>query len=174
MKSEKQKDGKNDDVFVTRLTEAQFDLAAYIGFLVVNGEDAKDVLQETNLALWKARDSYNPAQPFLPWARTFAKYQTLAFRKRQSRDRLVFDDDLLDTVAARAEGETPYQQLQGRLDVCFAKLTESQREALREKYERRKSLEEMAEARSCSVAAVGMLLLRIRRLLAACVKEAGK
>ncbi|MDD4101006.1 MAG: sigma-70 family RNA polymerase sigma factor [Kiritimatiellae bacterium] len=160
------------EVFVTRLTEAQFDLHSYITYLLGNITDAYDVLQETNLILWQKAKTYDAAKPFLAWARSIAYFQALKFRKSRSRERLVFDNDLLETVAARAEDETGHQHLLDKMELCFERLSPEQRAVMFAKYQEGDSLAVIAEKMGCSVASVGMLLMRIRRKLAKCIREA--
>src|SRR4051794_17908104 len=87
--------------FLLLLTNHQSSLYAAIVSLLGGIEGAQDVLQETNAALLEKAAEYDPTRPFVPWAMGFARMQTLAWRKRQSRDRLVLDDDLFDAVSDR-------------------------------------------------------------------------
>lgn len=159
------------DLFVARLTEAQFELHAYLSYLVGNTVDASDVLQEANLVLWRKAEEYDPDKPFLAWARTVAYYQALRFRKTRSRDRLVFDDDMLRFVAACAEEEPPHHRLMDKMERCFERLSDEQRVVMLAKYREGESLATLAGRLGCSVAAVGMLLMRIRKALARCIEE---
>jgi RNA polymerase sigma-70 factor (ECF subfamily) len=61
--------------------------------------DADDILQETNLVLWSKQDEFTPGTDFRVWAFRVARYQVMAYRKRQSLDRLVFGDELIDRLA---------------------------------------------------------------------------
>ena len=160
------------EAFVRLLTEAQFDLHAFLSYLIGNTTDAYDVLQETNLILWRKAQEYDAQRPFLNWARTFAHFQALKFRKSRQRDRLIFDDDLLQQAVVLAEGETAHQRLLEHMEICFSRLTPGQREVMLAKYNRKESLAAIAQRMECSVAAVGMLLMRIRKRLAQCVREA--
>ncbi len=92
--------------FVERLTAAQSALYGSIHTLLAGQPDVADVLQETNRVLWRKADAYDPARPFLPWALTIARFEVLAHRKRQSRDRLVFDDGLLGQIAEEYERQS--------------------------------------------------------------------
>ena len=42
-----------------------------------NEEDARDILQETSVALCRKIEEYDPDQPFLPWAFGFAYLEVL-------------------------------------------------------------------------------------------------
>ena len=75
--------------FVGHLTGCQSLLYGFICALLGGAEGAGDVLQETNIVLWNKAHEYDPARPFLPWAYTFARFQVMAWRKKQSRSRLV-------------------------------------------------------------------------------------
>ena len=169
------KDGPQSfsESFVARLTDAQFGLFNYISFLLGDSADARDVLQETNLDLWRKASTYDEEQPFLPWARAIAYYQVLTFRKKQSRDRLLFDDELLETMAAQPSGEDEEQfaRLSAFLKECRGRLNEFQRAVLAARYEERRSLGEIAQERRCSVPAVGMSLMRIREALGHCLRS---
>ena len=156
-----------------RLTGAQSYLYAFICSLLGGTREARDVLQETNLVLWKKSAEYDPARDFLTWAYTFARYQVMAHRKRVSRDRVVLDDDLLDRVAASAAGR--HADLEDRLralDDCIAKLPERQREVVRRRYERGEAVHAIAAELGQTATSLGVLLHRIRLALAKCVKTA--
>ena len=92
--------------FLKGLTSAQLDLLVYITSLLGHTYDAEDVLQETNLALCRKAAEYDPRRPFIAWAKSFAKYEVLKYRTLHSRDRVVFNDEVFEHVAACLE-ETP-------------------------------------------------------------------
>jgi RNA polymerase sigma-70 factor, ECF subfamily len=58
--------------FVKYLTAHQRDLYTYINTLLVGDSAALDVLQDTNLDLWKRMEDYDFDRPFLPRAYGFA------------------------------------------------------------------------------------------------------
>lgn len=160
------------DVFVARLTEAQFGLLNYIVLLLGDYDAARDVLQETNLDLWRKADSYDESRPFMPWARTMARYQVLTYRKKKSRDRLLFDNDMIETVASDPPDDNgqDFSRLAGALRECMQKLNDSQRSIINARYFECKPLAAIAQAKGCSVPAVGMSLLRVRGILARCIR----
>jgi RNA polymerase sigma-70 factor (ECF subfamily) len=158
------------------LSGVQFDLYAFICILMEGEQDAADVLQDTNLALWGHAERYDAERPFLPWARSFAYNQVRAFRLRQARSRLVFDDTLLDWFAEHAadgaaDAADPSDRLR-RLEGCLSKLTPKQRLLLRLRYAEEATLKGIAEQVGQSVSAVGVMLHRTRLALAECMKKA--
>ena len=66
------------ELLVGLLTAHQQELFRYIFALLPHEEDARDVLQETSVALCRKFDEYDPSQPFLPWAYRFAFLEVLS------------------------------------------------------------------------------------------------
>jgi RNA polymerase sigma-70 factor (ECF subfamily) len=160
------------DLFVTRLMDSQFSLFTYICMLLGDAETARDVLQETNLDVWRKAASYDFSRPFLPWARAIARYQVLTYRKKQARERLLFDNELLENVMAEEADDDAEQfsQLYRHLKDCMEKLNHFQRAVVEARYMRKQPLAVIAREQGCSVAAVGMMLLRVRGVLAKCIR----
>ncbi len=157
--------------FVEELTKAQFDLLAYISMIVGNKADARDVLQETNRMLWAKADDYDLARPFLPWARAFAHYESLRFRKTRQRDRLVFTDEIFETLSENyLAAQQPVDRRLDWLDECVDKLTDAQKAFIRAKYFERLSVVQITERFGVSSASAVSLLYRIRLILARCVE----
>lgn len=157
------------------LTNAQFELFAFICILMEGEADAADVLQDTNLALWNRAERYDASQPFLPWARSFAYNQVRAFRLKQARSRLVFDEELMEWFAAHVPAEqareTRASETMGKLEECLGKLTDVQRRLMRLKYTDGESLKGIAEKVGNSANAVGVMMHRTRLALAECMKR---
>ena len=89
-----------NEALVDHLTRQQSSLFHYILSLVPDPVSAQDILQETNLVLWRKAAEYDSALPFMPWACRIALYQVKAHRRDQARDLHVFDDEVLDQLAA--------------------------------------------------------------------------
>ena len=81
--------------FIPLITGSQRELRNYLFSLHPHPGDLDDLFQETSLKLWEIFDEYDASRPFLPWALRIAYFQVLRFRKKRSRDRLVFSDDEL-------------------------------------------------------------------------------
>jgi RNA polymerase sigma-70 factor (ECF subfamily) len=157
--------------FARLLTDAQFSLFSYILLLVGDATDARDVLQDTNLVMLRDAAHFIPGTSFMAWAKTLAYYQVLTYRKKRSRDRLVFDDEVFQRLTAKLEErrEEPDRRLDA-IHRCIGKLGETQRSLVAAKYFERLSVDAISERFDCSPAAVVSLLYRVRRLLARCVE----
>jgi DNA-directed RNA polymerase specialized sigma24 family protein len=52
--------GHSHEQVMQELVTSQFELFSYICMLTGHSSDARDILQETNLKIFKQADSYNP------------------------------------------------------------------------------------------------------------------
>ncbi len=157
--------------FIRLMTDAQFALFSYILLLVSDASDARDVLQDTNLKMLRDASHYSPGTSFIAWAKTLAHYQVLTYRKKRSRDRLVFDEEVFQRLTATL-AERP-ETADRRLDAvnrCLKKLPPDQQALVTAKYFERLPVCQLSERFCCSAAAVVSLLYRVRRLLAKCVR----
>ena len=83
---------------------------AYIFSLLGNRTQAEDVMQETNAILWRKAHEFKLGTNFGAWMLRVAYFQVMAHRRRLTRDRLVFDDDFLQGIAAEAEQQSELQE----------------------------------------------------------------
>ncbi len=151
--------------FALLLTKAQFDLRVYIASMAGNLQDVEDILQETNADIWRKASTYDNARPFLPWAKTLAKFQVLRWNKDKSRDRLVLDNAALDLISSdELEGVDHDLQMQA-LRRSLRRLSDEEFALIREKYAGRRSIPELAHQFKLTERAVVSRLYRIRKLL---------
>jgi RNA polymerase sigma-70 factor (ECF subfamily) len=158
--------------FLLALTKHQSQLYASICALLGQTEGAVDVLQETNMVLLQKASEYDPSRAFAPWAMTFARFQVLAWRKRQRRDRLLFDDDLLRTLASELSARTAdtHPSLPA-LERCLNALPRKTRQLLDARYLYGESVQAIAARERRSVNSVSVGLFRIRKALLDCVNR---
>ena len=165
-------EGQNsDEKIITLITRHQAALHAYILSLLPQRALADDVLQETNIVLWRKAKEYDPSAPFLPWALRIAYFQVKAARRDSARDRHIFDSDLLDQLAAEAssESDTP-SRMDLALRECLQELPDDKRRLILQRYQPDSTVHQMASRQNISTAALSAQLHRIRQILAACVQ----
>ena len=157
--------------FVELLTGSQRQLYAYINTLLGGGSAVVDVLQDTNVDLWAKEAEFDPDRPFLPWAYRFAYFRVMAYRKKASRCRLVFDDRFVEQLAQR------YQQtdtdLDSRLEAltdCLEKLPDTQKELIEQRYIRKAQVRTIAERLGEPANRVAVRLFGIRAALLKCIE----
>ncbi|QDU77457.1 RNA polymerase sigma factor [Bremerella volcania] len=159
--------------FAQHLIASQSALYAFIASLMGGVSEANDVLQETNLKLCNKASEYDPAQPFLRWAYVFARFEVMAWRKKQSRSRIVLDDELVALIASDWEGTSADSTQQiSALEGCLDKLPPQQRDLLDARYGRGEAVQDIA-ARQCRTEnAMSALFYRVRKSLADCIELA--
>lgn len=92
---------KSSAAFALSLTEAQPAIYACIYAVLPNRGIAHDLLQETNLTLLRKADDFEPVTNFNAWATRIARYHVLNHRRKMNRDRLVFDEALIEELCSR-------------------------------------------------------------------------
>lgn len=163
---------KPSDAFVLSLTESQPTIYACIYSLLPDRAIAHDLLQETNLTLLRKADDFEIGTNFNAWATRIARYHVLNHRRKMNRDRLVFDEALMEELCARqVEREGELCRYTVAMRCCLQKLPAAQRELLEQRYSPGGSVAELAHAQGKSVGAVSQLLYRLRQSLMDCVYQ---
>jgi RNA polymerase sigma-70 factor, ECF subfamily len=163
---------QRSDQIVQLLTNVQQQLVRYVRTLVPNRADADEVLQETNLFIWRHADEFELGTNFAAWASKVAYYEVLSFRKRQARSRLRFSDALVEQLALSAARNLVEDNLSTEaFDSCIAKLNEQDRELMRLRYEPGARVEDVARQVGRSTKAVYNALGRIRGWLLECIER---
>lgn len=160
------------ELLVRLLTKHQEDLFRYIFTLLPNEEDARDVLQETSVALYRKFAEYDPAKPFLAWAYRFAYLEVLKQRERNQRGSRLLNVDLVERLAREREAHEPI--LQARLvalEECLLELPPADRELIRQRYQGKARAEELVRLTGASRRTLFRNLDRIRRLLHECINR---
>jgi RNA polymerase sigma-70 factor, ECF subfamily len=156
--------------FVQLLTAEQTRLFRYVTMLIGDVNDASNILQQTNLVLWRKADDYQETMSFSLWSRKVAYYTTLSFIRDKRRDKLVFDEDVLEQLAARP-AVADDDEARVALRHCLGALPSNSLELLHQRYWPGKSIGEMARQRGKSEGAIKMALMRIRQTVGECIER---
>lgn len=157
--------------FLAHVTGAQRSLYGFITTLVGPSSDVDDVLQETNLVLWRKADEFDASRAFMPWALRIAQLQAMAHLKKKRR-RPLYDSDLLDRIAAEAIVSSSEADVRRQaLASCLKKLPEKHRELVARRYEPGASVNALAMALGSQPKAVSEMLRRIRHALLTCIER---
>ncbi|BCX46564.1 DNA-directed RNA polymerase sigma-70 factor [Haloferula helveola] len=162
-----------NDEFAREITGSQQRLFGYIFSLLGDEAASWDVLQETNLVLWRKQADFRAGSNFGAWASTVARFQVLAYLRDRSRDKTsVLTAEVLEALAA--EAELADGQFDGRRDAlrdCLAHLNGSERSLIRRFYHERHSTQSIAEESGGNPNSVKQALFRVRRKLAHCIDQ---
>jgi len=158
------------DEFVRLFSQNQRKLYLFIASLLPDGRDVEDVFQETSLVLWREFEKFEPGTNFSAWAAQVALNQSLAHRKRKTRNRIVFSDEFLTAVAREMTvyGED-LDRRTAALSGCMMKLPPHHQELIRARYASGEAVEQIATHLNRTTEAVYRMLSRIRQSLHECV-----
>lgn len=160
------------ELLVRLLTRHQEELFRYIYSLLPHEEDAKDVLQETSVALYRKFADYDPQKPFLAWAYGFAHLEVLKQRERNFRGARLWSQELIERLSQqRQQHELVLDQRLQALEHCLLQLSPADQALIRQRYQDRARAKEMVEEIGKSRRTLFRELGRIRRLLFECINE---
>jgi RNA polymerase sigma-70 factor (ECF subfamily) len=158
--------------FVNLMTRHQPRLFSYLLSLVGDVDSANDLLQETNVTLWKEWRKYEPGTNFKSWAFRVAHFEFMTHRQKRLRNRVIFSDELVATLAveARAHDET-HEQRAAALEACLEQIAPLAREVIRLRYTEGFAVSELASRMGRTANAVSQILFRARCALIDCVNR---
>ena len=161
--------------FVAQLTKSQGRIRAFIVTLMPGSPDVGDVLQETNLVLWKSRERFKLGTNFYAWAFKVARLEVLHYRARMKRakrnDGILLSEELMDLIVDEIPKSDDYEVYLNALENCKSKLSEEQHELLKIRYHSSRSLEQFAQQTGRKASVLRVALLRIRTALRQCIEQ---
>lgn len=161
-----------EDEFLQLFARSQRGLHAYILALVFDPNTAADLLQETNIVLWRKFGQYESGSSFFAWAREIARLSVLRHRRTSSRRIATLDPHLLEELAERLSDNVESADRDRQvLDDCLKKLRDKDRELIVGRYRTGATVGGMAVRLGRSENSVSQSLCRIRRALAECVQR---
>lgn len=155
--------------FLRHYAGSEVALHTFVRSLVPTRQMASEVMQDVILVLW---EKFDAAADFQGWAFGVAKNIALRHLRRQSRDRHVFDDELVNQLADDAVALVPvHDGHREALERCLDKLPAAQRELVLTAYTKGTRMDELATRRGQTPMALYKLLHRIRQALLECVER---
>lgn len=158
--------------FMRLFLQSERDLLRYVMSFVPRVGDARDIVQNTAVALWKKIDRYDPNEPFTPWAFRFAALEAKDFLRKEARWHRFLDDEVIEMLSIRRnEMSKELDERRIHLRECLRKLPDNQKSIVEGYYFKDHSVEELAELSGRTVEAVYKALQRIRGALMSCVNR---
>ena len=147
-------------------------LFGFVLSLVGNREQAKDVLQQTNLVLWEKLDDFEPGTNFMAWAFQIARFQVMAYRQKQGRDRHVFDDEAVSLVATAFEKRAEaFDDRLTALSDCIQQLPDDGRSLIKRRFGDGWSVKNLADDLGQTANRLAVRLHRLRASLMECIQR---
>ena len=158
--------------FLRHFSQDRDRIFLYIHSLLPHRADAEDVFQRCSLLLWRKFDQFDATREFLPWACGVAFYEVRNFIRVAARDRLQFEDGLIQQLADRRletlrESDRRLDHLRG----CLNELKPADHDLIRAVYVQDRPLPEVAESTGRALQTLYNRLSLLRRGLLECVQR---
>ena len=158
--------------FVQLFTHHQRRLFLYILSQVASPVEAEEILQETNVVIWTKSSRFQPGTNFLAWVSQIANFEVMKYRTRKKREKLVFSDEFLQSVAQTSlEQSEELEMRRAALNDCLNKLRPKDRELIQQRYAPGERGKHLAEQIGRPANSVYQSLGRIRRTLLECIQQ---
>lgn len=162
---------ENQKLVVQEIARHQSRLRGFVRCLLLRSGDVDDVLQEINAVLWEKADEFQPGTDFWAWSSQIARFKVLNHVRKLGRERLVFDEALLEQLADLAVARVQdLDQRREALDHCLKELPPPQRQLIDLRYASGQSVESIAAAIGRPAGSIRQTLYRIRGALQACIE----
>ncbi len=165
----------NNEDAVRFICEKRTMLMGYLKALLRDYILAEDAFAELSLEILNAWDKCDHSRNTGAWARGIAKHVASRIRRQTRRhDYKVIDYDLLEHLAQAVENEGTGDILELRkdaLECCLRELPNCQRELVTSRYYSGWPYSDVARMVGRDVAAVRVILFRLRQILKECIEK---
>ena len=163
---------QHHDQFLRFFAEHEPALRTFVRSLLPSLADVSEIMQEVAVVLWQKFAEFDAARDFRKWAFGVARFEVLTFLRDRARDRHVFNDELVGTLADEAAAaEQRHEAHREALEACLQKLPEGQRELVLSAYTKGTRMDELAAQRGQTAMSLYKMLHRIRQALLECVRR---
>ena len=157
--------------FTRLLLESEPVMLRSIQVAVPHRADAREIMQETAVALWRQFDTYEPSRPFLNWAMGFARIETRRFLARESR-RAQLSEKAIEALELEMQNSTEFDHaIESHLASCLEKLSEKSRRLIKGYYHEGRSPETLSKREGRTVEAIYKTIQRARGDLQRCIER---
>lgn len=160
------------ETFVRLFVAHEGRLRGFLRTLLSDWDDVDEVMQETSIIAWRKFSQFDVTTNFMAWAAAISRFEALKHRRKQARDRLVFNEDIFDMLAdetlEEADNLTAHRTALGK---CLEKLDDRQKELLHLAYQPGVKFHEVAEKAGKSAQAFYKTIQRMRAMLLDCAEK---
>ncbi|YCM46073.1 sigma-70 family RNA polymerase sigma factor [Verrucomicrobiaceae bacterium 227] len=163
-----------EGAFVHLMVSHQAALRAFVNALMSGHDQADDVIQEVNIAIWEKRGEFAIGTNFKAWTFTIARLKVLSHWRDAKRSRSwVCPPETLQKIMDQAESEgfDGGREREKALGQCLQRLRHEDRGLIMLRYQREMSLKKIAGEAGRSVNSLEVSLHRIRGVLRDCIRR---
>lgn len=145
-----------EKAFAAIIKKYQEKLYWHIRRMVVEHEDANDVLQNVFIRIWKGLDNFREDSQLYTWLYRIATNECLSFLELQKKKATVSFEDVESTLSNRIKAEKNFDanKLEWKLQLAIQQLPEKQRVVFNLRYYDEMPYEEMSRVLETSEGAL--------------------
>lgn len=149
-------EGKKEMAFQLLVKTYQQRLYWHIRKIVINHDDANDLLQNVFIKVWKNVGNFREDSSLFTWLFRIATNESLSFLQQKKRRNILSIDGVSDYLVEAFESDAHFEgeELQKKLQLAVLQLPEKQRIVFNMKYYDEMKYEEMAAILKTSVGAL--------------------
>ncbi|MCL2347188.1 MAG: sigma-70 family RNA polymerase sigma factor [Planctomycetaceae bacterium] len=152
--------------FTRLFSEIIPDLIASVKALIFDGEATNEILQNAAVVLWEKYWDVSEKADFRKIAFTVVRYEILSFRRDKARNRVVFDESLIDQMIDQSSRLEPLlTREQELLQKFIALLPHKDRQLLHDFYQSGRQVNEIAHEQGKTPMSLYKKLQKIRASL---------
>jgi len=155
--------------FTRLLLEHEPEILRAVMVIIPERADARDIVQETAVALWKHFEQYDSTRPFANWALGYARIQMRRFLRSGSRRASLTERAAVLLEQAQDDRAADKEKRDAALRECLEQLPPHSRDVLTGYYFDERTVEQLAQSHGRSVEAIYKILQRLRAALLDCI-----
>ena len=164
---------EKDTQYANLVTQNQPILFSYILSLHPRKNQAKDILQETNIILWKKMDQFELGTNFKAWAFRIAFLQTRQWQTQQTRGGwLSFNNEIGELISDDATEILEHNsERTDSLKACIRSLKPKEQDLIKLRYLDEQSIADIADQKRKTIPSLKQAFFRIRKQLRSCIER---
>lgn len=145
-----------DQAFTAIVKKYQERIYWQIRRMVINHQDADDVMQNVFIKAWNGLDNFREDSQLFTWLYRIAVNESLSFLEKQKRRESVSYDDVSESIEQKLHSEPGFDEQKAvwKLQLAIQQLPDKQKLVFNLRYFDEMSYEEMSEILDTSVGAL--------------------
>jgi len=147
---------KREKAFQLLVKTYQERLYWHIRKIVMNHDDADDILQNVYIKVWRNVDGFREDSSIFTWLFRIATNESLTHLQKQRRHSVISMNEITDSLAESLETDVYFEgsEIEKKLQLAIIQLPDKQRIVFNMKYFDEMKYEEMSEILNTSVGAL--------------------
>jgi RNA polymerase sigma-70 factor (ECF subfamily) len=169
---EKKQSSEDYQLFIKLYLANERRIYGYVRALIPSWTDVDDIIQETASVMWSKFNQFEKGTNFPAWALKIAHLQVLNYCKIRKKDRLCFNDSVLESIAHKSLSDV--QNTDERLNIlrkCLHRLQSNELSLIQMRYEPGGSTKSVSQQTGKNLHVLYRHLNKIHAKLLMCIRR---